>query len=70
MTKELYIQKTPDTNTIRSGVNLTKVVSFTVDRLPGTINVFLTLVTGSYVVSFTTEEEVQKFVAKLEAAID
>jgi hypothetical protein len=70
MAKELYIQKIPNVDAIRSGVNLTKVVSFTVDRVPGAINVVLTLVTGSYVVSFKTEEDVEKFVAKLEAAID
>jgi hypothetical protein len=66
---DLYVQKVD--GLIRSGFNLNKVAMFNVDRQSGVINLTLTFVVGvSYVVSLTTEAELEAFVAKLEKIIN
>jgi hypothetical protein len=66
---DFYIQRVDDL--IRSGVNLNTVASFTVARLSNVINVTLSLIGGGgYIVSFTTEQELQDFVTKLEKIIN
>jgi hypothetical protein len=66
---DLYIQRVE--NKILSGVNLKKMQSFAVSRLPGTINITLNLNGGgTYTISFTQEKELEDFIAKLEKIID
>jgi hypothetical protein len=67
--KPLFVTKDSD-SLIVSGVDLTEVISFSVQRLPGLINVNLVLPVGGYIVSLKTEAELEQFLAKLQSIVD